>query len=71
MARRRASRCGMRLGSALRWLLLSFFLFGWFFNPAQPAEDFLALLGRLTATGELHGKDLFDNLLKFRASGHS
>src|SRR5215467_8390877 len=62
-----ASRCRVRLGG----FLLFFFLFWWFLDSAQLAENFLALLRSFPAPGELHRKNLFDNLVKLRASRHS
>src|SRR6266581_1884866 len=60
-------RVSVRLGGASCGLLFFFLLFRWFLDSAQHAKDFLALLGSLSATRELHGKNLVDNLVELRA----
>src|SRR5437879_5125802 len=62
LARRRGNRRGVRLGGLLFFLLL----FRLFLNSTQLAQDFLALLRRLSSAGELRGTDFPDMLLQVR-----
>src|SRR5207248_5770409 len=60
----------VRFGGALRRLLFFFLLFGLFLDSAQLSQDFLALLRSFAAPGELHGKNLLDNLVELLAASH-
>src|ERR1700688_272874 len=48
-------------------LFLFLFLFGLLFDARKLAQNFLAFLGSLTSSGELHAKHLLDDGVEFRA----
>src|SRR5262249_23270413 len=66
-----SGRCPVRLRSAFGGLLFFFFLLWLLLDSAELPEDSLALLQGFAASGELHGENLLDNLVEFRASRHS
>src|SRR5713226_3262867 len=64
-------RCGVGFVGSLGGLLFLFFLFGRFLDAAELSQDFFALFFGLAATGELHGEDLFYNLVKLCSAWHA
>src|SRR5437870_2509785 len=57
-------RGGMCFVMTLGGLLFLFFFLGRFLDAAEFPQNFFSLLGGLPAAGELHGEDLFDNLVE-------
>src|SRR5882762_4820919 len=55
---------GVSFVSAFRGLLFLFFLFQRFLDAGELSQDFLALFLGLAAAGELHGEDLFYDLVE-------
>ena len=52
-------------------LFLFLFLFRLLFDARKLAQNFLAFLGSLAPSGELHAKNLLDDGVEFRASRHT
>src|SRR5258708_11618823 len=64
-------RCGVGFVGALVGLLFLFFLFWRFLDAAERSQDFFALFFSLPAAGELHGEDLFDDLVELCSARHA